>query len=118
MEGYYSITTRRAPINDDQALDLRVFGLSCMLYMVTFELAPDPVSPALLQFAIGNLESIIDMSFIREFAPETAAKLNVWPLDPLADLEFSGALDGKDLLANLVCEHLEMTVCPYFSFYT
>ena len=62
-EGYYAIATRKAPINEKQSLDLRAFGLACMLYFATFELVPDPVSPALLQFAVGNLNSIIDISF-------------------------------------------------------
>ena len=115
-EGYYTIATRKAPINEKQSLDLRAFGLACMLYFATFELVPDPVSPALLQFAVGNLNSIIDIPFIREFAPETAMKLGIWPLDSTADLEFGLALDGKDHLTNLACEHLEMMVCLYLSF--
>ena len=115
-EGYYAIATRKAPINEKQSLDLRAFGLACMLYFATFELVPDPVSPALLQFAVGNLNSIIDIPFIREFAPETAMKLGIWPLDSTADLEFGLALDGKDHLTNLACEHLEMMVCLYLSF--
>ena len=114
IEGYYSIVTRKAPISDKQSLDLHVFGLACMLHFFTFELAPDPIPPALLQFAMGNLDSIIDIGFIREFALETAQKLRIWSLDFTVDLQFSHASDGKDPLANLVCEHLEMMICCLF----
>jgi hypothetical protein len=63
-EVYYSLATRKAPISQDQRLEFRVFGFSCMLYIFTFQLCLDPVSPALLHFCIGGLQSLYDINFI------------------------------------------------------
>ena len=111
-EVYYSLATRKAPLSKDQNLELRVLGFCCMLYIFTFHLFPDPISPALVQFCIGGLKSVIDIDFIRAFAPETAVKLHVWPLDhsvPL-DLRLCQDANGQPTVANLALEHLDMMV--------
>lgn len=83
--------------------------------MYTFELAPDPVSPALLQFSIAGLANIMDINFIRSFAPETATKLAAWPLEYDAALGISQIPNGQNAMANLVYEHLDMQVRLKFS---
>ena len=78
-----------------------------MLYTFTFLLAPDPVSPALLKYCIGGLQSLINIDFIQSFSPGTA---NVWPLTPL-DLHQSH--NWQVTVGNLASEHLEMLVRPH-----
>lgn len=112
-ESYYTLATSRALITEPQRLEIRVFAVACILFMFTFELAPDPVSPALLQFSIAGLPDIMDISFIRAFAPETAAKLDMWPLDHNAPLNIGRNPNGRNLLANLVYEHLDMQVSSF-----
>lgn len=109
-EVYYSLATSKACITKSQHLEMRVFGVACMLFMFTFELAPDPVSPALLQFSITGLSDIMDIDFIRSFAPETAMKLAVWPLNFDTPLNIGQNPSGQNAMANLVYEHLDMQV--------
>ncbi|KIM76149.1 hypothetical protein PILCRDRAFT_91773 [Piloderma croceum F 1598] len=49
-------------------------------------------------------------SAVRAFAPETAVKLYVWPLDhsDLLDLQVSQDANGQSTVANLALEHLDM----------
>ena len=70
--------TRKAPVNAKQFLDICVFALVYMFYIVTFELALNPVLPTLLQFAIVNSNSIINIFFIHTFTPKIATKLGTW----------------------------------------
>jgi hypothetical protein len=77
--------------------------------MFTFHLSPDPISPALIQFCIGGLQSLIDIDFIQGFAPETAVKLHAWPLDHTIPLDLSH-VRGQVTAANLALEHLNMMV--------
>ena len=42
-EGYFSLATRWAKISESQAREMCAFGLLCMLFLFTFELALDPV---------------------------------------------------------------------------
>ncbi|KZP10894.1 hypothetical protein FIBSPDRAFT_962673, partial [Athelia psychrophila] len=102
-EGYYSLATYSASITPDHSLDIQTLALLCLLYIFTFELAPDPISPALFQFAIGGLPSIIDLNFVSSFAPETAQKLAAWPLDTATPLDLS----SQDV-RNIIFEHLDM----------
>src|ERR1700683_2252429 len=106
-EGHYSLATRKATINKELQLEFRVFGFVCMLYTFIFLLAPDPVSPALLKYCIGGLQSLINIDFIQSFSPGTA---NVWPLTPL-DLHQSH--NWQVTVGNLASEHLEMLVRPH-----
>ena len=86
-----------------------------MLYIFTFQLFPDPISPAVVQFCVGNLQSLIDIDFIRAFAPETAVKLHVWPLDHAAPLNLGFTLNGELTAANLALEQLDMMVSSWLS---
>lgn len=111
VEGYVSLATRRAKISESQAREMRAFGLLCMLFLFTFELAPDPVSPGLILFILGGLKNITDIKTIRRFAPETAKKLSAWPLDHNALLSIGNNSGGEqDPAANLIFEHLDMQV--------
>jgi hypothetical protein len=112
-EVYYSLAFPKAQITTNHGLDIRALAVLCLLYIFTFELAPDPISPALLQFSIGGMADIIDIAFVRSFAPETANKLAVWPLDHDSPLVIGPNLTGQNQLANLICEHLEMQVRYY-----
>jgi hypothetical protein len=109
-EVYYSLATRMAPLSKDQNLEFQVLGFCCMLYMFTFQLSPDSISPALIQFCIGGLQSLIDIDFIQGFAPETAVKLHAWPLDHTVPLNLSQDLHEQVTAANLALEHLDMMV--------
>lgn len=74
-----------------------------MLFTFTFELAPDPVSPSLILFKIGRLESIINIKTIHCFAPETANKLLTWPLNHNALQSIGNNSDSRhDEVADLV----------------
>lgn len=59
------------------------------------------------------MADIIDIAFVQSFAPETANKLAVWPLDHDSPLVIGPNLTGQNQLANLICEHLEMQVRYY-----
>ena len=115
-EAYFSLATRKAKISKPQAHEMRAFGLLCMLFMFTFELEPDPVSPSLILFIIGGLESITNTETICCFAPETAKKLLAWPLDHNALQSIGNSSGGRcDEAADLIFEHLDMQVnysCP------
>jgi hypothetical protein len=113
-EIYYSLTFPKAQITDSQYLHIRVLAVLCLLYIFTFELAPDPISPALLQFCLSGMDGIIDIDFVRCFAPETANKLSVWPLSHDIPLVIGPNPEGQNLLANLVCEHLDMLVRHHY----
>lgn len=113
-EVYYSLTFSKAQITKSQRLHIRVLAVLCLFYIFTFELSPDPISPALLQFCASGMEGIIDIDFVRSFAPETANKLSVWPLHDDIPLVIGSNPGGQNLLANLVCEHLDMLVCHYY----
>ena len=112
-EVYYSLAFPRAQITTNHGWDICALAVLCLLYVFTFELALDPISPALLQFSIGGMVDIIDIAFVRSFAPKTANKLAVWPLDHDSPLMIGPNLTGQNQVANLIYEHLEMQVCDY-----
>lgn len=118
-EMYYTLATRKAPISPSQYEECRAFGFLNMLFMATFELAPDPTSPSLIQWACGGLDSLIDLCFVGIYAPETASKLAAWPVDPNTCLVLDDCITGTNPLTNLIIEHLEMLVsCFYLHIHT
>ena len=61
------VTLRISPdfVNDDILDNMFTLGVLCSIFMIKTHAGPDPISPALLQAAIGGLDSIVDMDWIR-----------------------------------------------------
>ena len=110
-EGYFSLATRWAKISESQTCEMHAFGLLCMLFLFTFELALDPVSPGLILFTIGRLKNITNIKTVQWFAPEMAKNLSAWPLNHHTLLSIGNNSGGRwDPAANLIFEHLNMQV--------
>lgn len=56
-------------------------GVICALYMIKAHNGPAPISPALVQAAIGGFDSLIDEAWVRATCPEIASKLVLLPAD-------------------------------------
>ena len=59
-----------------------VVGVLCAFFMLKCHLGPDPVSPALIQAAIGGVDSIVESEWIEAINSDVANKLGLLPANP------------------------------------
>lgn len=58
-----------------------MLGVLCAIFMIKTQAGPDPISPALIQAAIGGVDSLIDYEWIRATNDQVAEKLALLPTD-------------------------------------
>ncbi|KDR72188.1 hypothetical protein GALMADRAFT_229037 [Galerina marginata CBS 339.88] len=79
-DGYVSLKISADRMVSDKTLD-RCFALGalCTIFMVKAYAAPEPISPALIQAAIGTHYSIQERRWIRSISPPVAETLDLLP---------------------------------------
>lgn len=71
----------------EDTLDLYyAFGILCAIFLIKTHSAPEPVSPALIQAAIGGIDSILDPKWIASISPGVAKILALLPANPEAEI--------------------------------
>lgn len=77
----------------EDTLDLYyAFGVLCSIFLIKTHSAPEPVSPALIQAAIGGIDSILDPDWIASISPGVAKILSLLPANPEAEIPNHPAL--------------------------
>lgn len=71
----------------EDTLDLYyTFGALCAIFLIKTHSAPEPVSPALIQAAIGGIDSVLDPKWIASISPALAKILSLLPANPEAEI--------------------------------
>ena len=81
-DGYLTLRTSSLFVSDDTLNNAFALGVLCAFFMLKCHSGPDPVSPALIQAAIGGVDSIVDSEWIEAINPDVAKKLGLLPTDP------------------------------------
>lgn len=69
-------------VSNDTLNNTFALGVLCAFFMLKCHAGPDPVSPALIQAAIGGVDSIVDSEWIEAINPDVAKRLGLLPVDP------------------------------------
>jgi hypothetical protein len=77
-------------VSDKTLRQCFALGALCTIFMIKTHSAPEPISPALIQAAIGSRYSIQDRNWVRSISPPIAAILDLLPKprnfhDPIPD---------------------------------
>ena len=81
-DGFFGLKVSAEPFVSDDTLDNAfTLGALCAIFMVKCHMPPNPVSPALLQAAIGGVESIVDEDWVKATHEEVAKVLTLLPAD-------------------------------------
>jgi hypothetical protein len=71
----------------EDTLDLYyTFGILCAIFLIKTHSAPEPVSPSLIQAAIGGIDSVLDPKWIASISPGVAKILSLLPANPNEDI--------------------------------
>lgn len=83
-DGYLSLKTSSSSlfVSNDTLNNAFALGVLCAFFMLKCHSGPDPVSPVLLQAAIGGVDSIVDFEWIEAINPDVAKSLSLLPTDP------------------------------------
>ena len=101
-DDYISLKVSADGIIQPDVLDLYyAFGAICALFLIKTHSAPEPVSPALIQAAIGGVDSILDSDWIASISPGVSQVLSLLPVNPEEPIPDSSAL-RRFVEANLV----------------
>jgi hypothetical protein len=84
-------------------------GILCAMFLIKAETGPEPVSPALLQAAIGGFDSLKDLGWLSVVFPDTAQQLALLP-ESHDDTIIQNPEDRKILARLLEC-HMSTSVC-------
>jgi len=80
-DGFVSLKISADFVCEDTLDDIFTFGALCAIFMIKAHLGPDPVSPALIQAAIGGTSSIVDADWVTSTHEHVAEKLRLLPID-------------------------------------
>lgn len=81
-DGYVTLRTSSLFVSNDTLNNAFALGVLCAFFMLKCHSGPDPVSPALIQAAIGGVDSIVDSEWLEAINPDVAKKLAILPADP------------------------------------
>ena len=88
-DDYVSLKVSAEGIVQEETLDLYyAFGVLCAIFLIKTHSAPEPVSPALIQAAIGGIDSILDRDWIASISPCVFRLLSLVPVnteEPIPD---------------------------------
>jgi hypothetical protein len=118
-DDYISLKISADAIILEDTLDLYyAFGVLCAIFLIKTHSAPEPVSPALIQAAIGGIDSILDPEWIASISPEVAKILSLLPANPEVEIPNHPALRAfieARLVNSRVCS---LTSCSINSLFT
>jgi len=79
-DGYVSLKISADGIVSETTIN-RCFALGalCTIFMIKAHAAPEPISPALIQAAIGHCHSVQDRKWVQSISPPIAAILDLLP---------------------------------------
>ena len=113
-DGYMTLRISADGMVSERTID-RCFALGalCTIFMIKTHGAPEPISPALIQAAIGSLSSIQERRWLRSISPPIASILSLLPttrdyLHPIPD--------HPDLRSLVRSKFPGTTVCALYSF--
>ena len=102
VDGYMSLRISsfisEATLNNAFAL-----GALCAIFMIKAHSMPGRVSPALIQAAIGGVNSIVDYDWVKALNNETAETLSLLPSDPSIPIPIANRKLDYLLQAHLNC---------------
>jgi hypothetical protein len=82
-DGYISLKISADGIVDtDRLHKFFALGALCTIFMIKMHNRPEPISPALIQAAIGGINSILELSWIQAISPPVAEILSLIPTNP------------------------------------
>ena len=112
-DGYMSLKISADGIVAESTIN-RCFtlGALCTIFMIKAHAAPEPISPALIQAAIGPCQSIQERQWVRSISPPIAAILDLLP----TPLNFHHPIPDHPELRSLVRRRFPGTsVCLIYS---
>jgi len=116
-DGYVSLKISADRIVSETTIN-RCFALGalCTIFMIKAHAAPEPISPALIQAAIGHSHSVHDHQWVQSISPPIAAILDLLP----TSLNFQHPIPDRPELCSLVRRRFPGTsVCSmYFVIFT
>ena len=80
-DGFVTLKVSPDFASEDTLNDIFAFGALCAIFMIKTHVGPDPVSPALIQAAIGGIGSIVDPNWVASTHEQVAEKLRLLPID-------------------------------------
>lgn len=110
-DGFVSLQVDEFPDADqeDYAFSL---GVLCAMFLLRVHSEPLPVSPALLQVTIGEIDSLVDSEWIEAILPDTFNVLKLFPSSAGASQDFSHLTPQEVLdLQRILCHVGKQTVC-------
>jgi len=79
-DGYFSLKFGGF-VSDDTLNSVFTLGVLCALCVIKAHAGPDPISPILIQAAIGGIDSIMDDTWLQVTAEQAASLLSILPED-------------------------------------
>jgi len=81
-DGYFTLKVSIGGFVSNNTLDnIFTLGALCAIFWLKCHAAPSPISPALIQAAIGGIDSLIDEAWVRTTHEEVAETLTLLPMD-------------------------------------
>jgi hypothetical protein len=111
QDGYVSLKT--SSFVSSPRLDLVfAFGVLSAMFLVKVQTGPDPLSPALLQAAIGGFESLKDLRWVSVVFPDIAREIALMPKSH--GLPTPQNIQDRQRLSRLVESRMSTSVCHDF----
>lgn len=102
-DGYMGLRISSAFVSEATLNNAFALGALCAIFMIKAHSMPGRVSPALIQAAIGGVESIVDYDWVKALNTETAETLSLLPSDPMIPIPFANQSLDYLLQAHLNC---------------
>ena len=81
-DGFVGIKVSTGSYVSNNTLDnIFTLGALCAIFWLKCHAAPTPVSPALIQAAIGGINTVVDEEWIKATHEQAAATLSLFPVD-------------------------------------
>ena len=82
-DDYVGLKISADGIVQEDTLDVYyAFGVLCAIFLIKTHSAPEPISPALIQMAIGGIDSILEPEWIASVSPSVSKILSLLPVNP------------------------------------
>lgn len=115
-DGYVTLRISPAFVSEATLNNAFALGALCAIFLVKAHSMPGRVSPALIQTAIGGVDSIMDHNWVMALNSDTAETLSLLPSDPLIPIPTSDQRLDYLLQAHLNCMVLPTTFMRFILF--
>lgn len=102
-DGYMGLRISSAFVSEATLNSAFALGALCAIFMIKAHSMPGRVSPALIQAAIGGVDSIVDYDWVKALNSETAETLSLLPSAPTIPIPIADRRLDFLLQAHLNC---------------